>query len=213
MKIYAACPKKLEARQQTIIDKYRQYFTNELPENKQYWTMCATHTNGKTILDGCELDQMLKSGLIQIEQFHGVDIEGSIIQENKRIIPQANWYCGDFYRTMVDNKNKNRFNPGIVNCDHLKMPHSGGAEYVSRCLAFLADLTNLIFISNLILSPPRGKAECTTEEYLEMLYKYPQFQYSIQKGWQYESQIYVYNGTGVKSKTILGSMVFYKNLS
>jgi hypothetical protein len=209
MKIYSGCPKKLKARQETIIKMYRKYFSDSLPEEKQYWTMCATHTDGDgQLLMGSELDQMLRDGLITINQFHGVDIDLSIIDNNSKFLPQAHWYLGDFYNTMV--KNINDFNPGIVNCDHLKMPQSGGAAYVSKCLAWLSGQNGLMFISNLILTPPRHNASCSPDEYIAELYKYPQFKYAMNHGWEYENNLYVYDGTGLESRTVLGTMVFYK---
>lgn len=211
MKNYSGCPKKLAARFETIINIYRQHFSDSLPENKQYWTMCAMHTDDQGHLGiGSELDQMLKSGIVSADQFHGVNIEADIITANFAGIPEAHWHLGDFHRTMIAAKNAGEFNPGIVNCDHIKMPQSGGAEDVAKLLAFLSDQTDLILVSNLILKPPRNNAICTTEDYIDALCEYPQFKYAINHGWQHEDAIYVYGGTGSESRTVLGTMVFWR---
>lgn len=211
MKIYSACPKKLNARMETIIEPFRDLFGSPLPANKQYWTMCASHTDESgDILPGCELDQMLSESLITPDQFHGVDIDEDIITANAAGIPEAHWHHGDFHRTMIQAKNDGDFHPGIVNCDHLRMPQSGGAEYVARLLAFLSDQLDVLFVANLILSPPRNNASCEPQEYLDLLSSYHQFQYAMTRGWHHEDRIYVYGGTGQESRTVLGTMVFWK---
>ena len=211
MKTYDGCPKKIGARMETIIVPYRQHLAHALPVGKQYWTMCATHTDTEgNLLPGSELHQMIEVGIITPDQFHGVDIDADIIAANTVGIPGANWHLGDFHRTMIAAKNEGEFDPGVVNCDHLRMPGSGGAEYVSRCLAFLSDQSDLIFVSNLILNPPRNNSLCTPEEYLEELWEQPPFRYAMSTGWQHDDVLYVYGGTGTESRTVLGTMVFWK---
>jgi hypothetical protein len=211
VKLYSACPRKLDARRETIIEPYRRHFQHSLSPDRQYWTMCASHTDGEgNILPGCELDEMLSEGLITPGQFNGVDIDGEIIDANGRWIPEVNWHHGDFHRAMVAAKNAGEFHPGIVNCDHLKMPQAGGALYVAKCLAFLRDQSDLIFVSNLIIKPPRNNALCSPEEYIDELWKHAQFGLAMESGWRHDDLIYLYGGTGTESRTWLGSMVFWK---
>jgi hypothetical protein len=211
MKTYSGCPEKMRARRETIIGPYRQHFSHSLPESKQYWTMCATHTDDQgELLQGSELDQMLKSGIIILDQFYGVDIEADIIEANAAGIPGPHWHHGDLMDEMSSALRDGKFNPGIVNCDHLLMPHSGGAAYVSRCLQFLADQNDLLMVANLILEPPYNEAICTPGEYIDELWKHAQFQDAMRRGWQYDDAVYVYGGTGRRSSTVLGSIVFWK---
>lgn len=209
-KLYT-CPKKHKARQETIIQQYRKLFHHSLPLGSQYWTMCASCSDGSNMLEGCELSQLLAENLITESQFNGVDIDEEIIRQNSKAIPRANWYCGDFYRTMINADNRGTLNPGIVNCDHLKMPKEG-AEYLARILAFLSKFNNVMFVGNLILRPPRNIKqikEITGEDMMAKLNECPQFRYAMNSGWKFDNKIYTYNGTG-GNYTWLGSMIFYK---
>ena len=113
--------KKIVARKETIINQYKEIFNlPSLPKDKQYWTLCASNsTNSGEILPGGELHQMLHFGLIKSEQFFGVDIVNLIIEKNKIVIPNANWFNGDLYEIMVKENKYGRFSPGIINCDIL----------------------------------------------------------------------------------------------
>lgn len=48
------------------------------------------------------------------------------------------------------------------------------------------------------------------EKLLGELWKYAPFHHAMTQGWQYEDQIYVYGGTGQKSHTVMGTMVFWR---
>jgi hypothetical protein len=208
-KTYNGCPKKIKARKETIIQPYRELFSFSLPFNKQYWTMCATHySKNYNLLNGCELDQMLQSELITAEQFHGVDIKPKIIEGNRKTVPDAHWHCGDFYKTLIEAKNEEYFNPGIVFCDHLKMPESGGAEYAAKILALLADLENVMLTVNLIVRARHNFS--SRQEMYDTIQKTPQYSYACEKGWKIykESELYGYRGTGA-NHTDLATIVFY----
>ena len=50
-----SCPKKQEARSQTIIEQYQIHFGQKLPPNKQYWAICGQcATPDGQQLHGCE---------------------------------------------------------------------------------------------------------------------------------------------------------------
>jgi hypothetical protein len=169
--------------------------------------MCATHYDANyQMLKGSELNQMVESDLIDYDQFHGVDIVPEIIEGNKQAIPESHWHCGDFYKMLVAARNNGAFNPAIVNCDHLKMPYEG-AEYLAKVMAFLSDIDDVMFVGNLIL---RARMMFSSgEEMLATLLECQQFKYAYDQGWQFDNNIYIYNGTG-KNMTVLGSVVFYR---
>ena len=79
-KVYGECPKKRASRAFTIVDTYREFIgLDRLPERKQYWTLCAAHVENEKAVEGAELFQIARSGLIKMRQFHGVDINRSVI--------------------------------------------------------------------------------------------------------------------------------------
>ena len=208
MKLYASNKKKT-ARVETIINPYREIFGYSLPEDKQYWTMCATHYNeNNSLLEGSELHQLLESGLISEKQFHGVDIESDIIEKNRQAIPTAKWFCQNFHRKMVQARNNGEFNPGIVNCDHIVMPKRG-TIILAQLLSFLSHFDNVMLIGNLVLKARTHYS--SINEMLDLLCQQPNFQ----KAWNtrewniYNNEAYQYNGAG-KNTTVMGSIVFYK---
>jgi len=208
-KTYNGCPKKMQARHDTIIQPYRKLFSHSLPHNKQYWTMCATHYDENyNLLNGSELYQMLNTGLITQEQFHGVDFKPEIIEGNKKAVPDAHWHCGDFYKTLIKAKNNNDFNPGIVFCDHVKMPESGGADYAAKILALLADTEKVILTVNLVVRARHNFS--SRQKMYDTIQKTPQFSYAWERGWRIYQQekVYGYRGTGA-NYTDLASIVFY----
>ena len=112
MKNYA-CPKKIEARHQTVIGAYQAIFLAKLPKCKQYWTLCARQVDADGLLNGSELQQILEARLITERQFHGVDKDERIIELNRKHLPKAHWYCDNLYTVL---SNASPFDPAIVNC-------------------------------------------------------------------------------------------------
>lgn len=207
-----SCPKKQNARLETIISQYQTHFSSTLPASKQYWTFCGQcATSDGLPLHGCELWQLVESGLITEEQFHGVEINSEIHDLNIKAFPTINWYNDDFYRSMVKAKSKNNFNPAIINVDLPRTP-DGGAAYISKILSFLDDVCDeVLVVANLILRMRYYSAK-SGDYVIELLNKYPQFRYAFRNGnWSLLDQYYEYNGAGnTGSRTYMGSFVFVK---
>lgn len=203
------CSKKYEAREQTIIQPYRQHFTNTLPINKQYWSMCGdcSDVTGK-FRNGCEPDQLIKNGLITPNQFNGVEILKEFHDHNINTRKDINWYNNDFYQEMVESINKKNFNPGIVNSDLILMPKRG-IPYFSKIMNLLTSqhITNVMLVGNFILRN-RGIV-VQPNEIIEELEKVASFRVSMNiANWKFDNKIYVYNGSGM-NRTVLGSVIFY----
>ena len=201
--------KKYNARYETIISQYRELFSNYLPKSKQYWSICALNAGAdNSILPGSELHQALLQHLISPSQFYGVDIVPEIIGSNQSALPLSNWYCGDFYETMVEFSYINHFNPGIINCDYLKSPKYG-APYVAKILSFLTDskINDTLLVCNLIL---KGYLFNFSEtELVEYLIKQPNIKNALRHGWKIKNKIYTYWGN-FGERTKMGSIIFYK---
>jgi hypothetical protein len=181
-----------------------------IPADKQYWTLCGQcSTSDGEPLDGCELQQVTKTGLIQPDQWHGVEINEAIHQMNVAAYPNHNWYCDDFYHAMVVAQAENRFSPGIVNVD---FPHSpdGAAAYLARVMALLAATsTNVLVVANVILRMRYYKAK-TGDYFMELMNRCHQFRYALQEGnWKFFDTYYKYDGAGqTGSRTWMGTLLF-----
>jgi len=205
-------PKKIEARKQTLIETYRSKFGEIIIKPGQYWSMCGQcfGTDGG-LSEGCELDQVVKSGLIAPEQFHGVEINPEIFEGNKKIGNGAHWYCGDFLRTMQDSYANGNFNPSIVNADFITMPDRT-AGYIGDIMSFLSIVNQpVLFVANFVLESSRFPDKNRTMEYMiDKLESDHMFQNALNsRDWNWMEEFYSYNGTGSKSKTKMASLIFY----
>jgi len=206
-KLYKSCPKKLQARQLTIIEPYRQLFHQRLPTNKQYWSLCSQQVNDNgSLLPDSELDQLLKSNLISQNQFHGVDREQHVIDLNQKYLPNCHWYNNDLYRAMCI---KN-LNPGIINIDTIEMPATG-IILVAKIMDLLnhANIHEVLLTANFVLQTRHHKIQ--TDAINKAINSNMKFlQCFVAGNWQItSSKDYKYPGTG-NSKTIMGSIILHR---
>ena len=207
---YGACPKKLEARFQTIIKTYKEHYNiNHIPKDKQYWSICGRCSYQMNQLEPyCEPDQLVKEKLITPQQFFGVEICEEIFNFNNSN-KDFNWFLGDFYETIVEYANNNEFKPAIVNVDMLLMPKFG-VEYLSRIMHFLDSIkeTNIMLIGNFIMKSRHQVAK--KEDIMNGLQKEAMFQDAMSNGnWNIHNDFYLYNGTG-KTRTKMGTVILFK---
>jgi hypothetical protein len=200
------CPKKLEARYQTVIDLYRREIGVRFPDEKQYWTLCARciDDDGR-IISNCELDQMLKAGLISSpDQFHGVDWQQHLYEANLKSKIGGHWYTGQFINQMIRACNEREFNPGVVNMDSLRMSNRGSVEFcqIMRFLGEVPNLKNVLLVGNFIL---RQRKEIRTPFSI-----FEDIKRSIDPSkWDSDYRVYVYEGSGTSHWTVMGSVVFW----
>ena len=169
------CPEKQDARAVTIIDLYKEITgLKSIPEDKQYWTMAGAYVYRDGPLKG-EFGQLIENNLIKPEQFHAVDREQIIIDNNRKLLPNINWYCGDFYKIMDKAAIQKTFNPMIINYDGVMQPKHG-MNYLKKILTLIDNNVNdeLILVSNFILDNPythSKKYKYTIDDALEELRK------------------------------------------
>ena len=205
-----SCPKKKTARQETIINQYREHYGYSLPVDAQYWSMsgqCGT-PDGSPIT-GCELDQLVSSNLIIENQFHGVEIQQDIFEVNQKAYPNANWYNEDFLDSMI---NADNFNPGIINADLIQTPETGSL-YISKCMDFISQFNlDIMFIANFIIQMRHYDLK-DGDYVICSLNQQPLFQNAMNNGnWIFDNKFYKYNGTGSeKSKISMGTFIFRKH--
>ena len=202
------CPKKIEAREQTIILPYQEFYGRKsIPKNKQYWTMSGSYENKHGDPIEGEFHQLKKSGLITDNQFHAVDINEGTISKNEKHYPNLNWYCSDFLTAMEECSIDGNFSPEIVNCDNVRMMEKG-TRYLVNVLMFLRDNSDKVMvISNLMLNSSYRKTVINTGQDMidEILSIYDL------DVWNVFPYCYKYHGSGAKARTWMGSLVLIKN--
>lgn len=205
-----SCPKKLNARDSTIINAYKDYTGfNCIPEDKQYWTLCGQCANSDgTIGENSEYDQLVnKNKFVKPKQFFGIEKNKKIYKVNTAI-KEANWICGDFVNEL-DNYaglHIDKFNPAVINFDTIKFPYNSIDD-----LANILDLINILKLKNVMIvynTVLRAWFKSVdVQAIITALEQHPLGSYSWIKGnWKllYKSG-YVYNGTG-KSGTKMGTI-------
>ncbi len=204
------CPQKVEARDASIISKYREVFGRySIPTEKQYWTMCGPHSSiDKTLEINSELHQLLSTELLSSpSQFHGVDINPQTIEENRVAFPGANWYNEDLYQQMINSQNISNFNPAVVNCDFTRTVLTE-REYFSKILFMLLEFKEVLVIGNFCRI--HRAVNMSLEEVLNKLKKETLFKRAMQEkgGWEYD-QVLDYPGAGRGSK-VMTSFMFWR---
>lgn len=136
---------KIEARRATIIRPYTQHFkTNKIPADTEYWSMCGRcATPEGTLVNDCELDFLIKEGLIDPHQFHGVELSHQTHQDNSKL-PQ-----GNFYQGMLQFHISKAKNPAIVNFDHHRSINEVKAQLIAL-LSYLKPHNNFMLVINLL---------------------------------------------------------------
>lgn len=201
--------KKIESRKQAIVDQYHQFFGKQVPEGKQYWTMCGAYFDEQNNRLHGELGQLVNEGLITPDQFHGVDCEAIIIATNQQLYPDVDWHLGDFKDVMSQYAIKGKFNPAIINYDGVMQPEFG-AKYLKSIMKLIDNNVKdgLLLVANFILrNPYRGSVKFDGSDVIDELkgiYLFPDH-------WQLLPRFYAYNGTGDRSRTHMGTFVFIKS--
>ena len=105
---------KIQAREKNL-EIYRKLTgLDSLPSDKTYWTL--SHKQGNE--DGEEIVQLEKNGFLTKNQFHGVDREKDIIEQNKIYHPNANWHHGNWIK-VIKNQNEIFSTAGLIYFDSL----------------------------------------------------------------------------------------------
>lgn len=199
MKLYSNDTKKTKSRE-IIINTYRELFYHTMPKNKSFISLCSPQ-----IGENCETDQLFKSGLITQKQYFGIDYDSTTININKNKLPNCNWFCGHIQYIF-----KRPFNPGIVNLDTLYMPEKA-INLTTEILKILnrRQINEVMIAINIIL---KNRHQCCRhDEIQKTINSNERFcRYIHENNWQTNNNIYMYNGTGNKSKSILGTIILYK---
>jgi len=201
---------KMKARQETIIKPYKSIFKSTIPQDKQYWCLCATcaKDNGR-ILIGSELDCVIKERFCAIDNFHGVDTNKSIININKTIT-KAHWYNKSIVEALVEASKEPDFNPAVINFDSINGPKIA-ANTLADILYIIskADIRDVMIVCN-IIKRTRG-VDYPIEDFYDTLDNNKLYQKSIMlMPWKSLPQRYTYNGSN--KRTIMTSFILYNKI-
>ena len=159
-----------------------------IPEDKQYWTLCALQTKNAT----SEINQLSKLGLITKEQFNGVDRSEEIIKANRKVHPGASWYFGEW--DTVLRRNSKKFNPAIVHLDFTSMAMTQAVINTVLQTMSLCELDTFVFVNVMLNNPRDPRVRFKKGDFIEKLYRttYNEF---IDK-WKFFNQATLYCATG-----------------
>jgi hypothetical protein len=188
-----SCPKKIAARADTIIALG--------PVKGQYWSIAGLCDG-----PGCEVDQVLESGIITPEQFHGVEIQRDIYDANMAAYPELQWHHGDFLQVMQDYPD---FRPGLVNADLLDSVDTA-ADYVAQLLYFLLPHDTKLVVN--FVMECRGY-RTTPGHVIERLLEQQLFRYAVRQGWTHGNRCYLYPGTSGRPRTVMGTFIFQQGVN
>lgn len=195
--VYCQNDKKFKAREQ-IVSAYRQLTgTHSIPDNKNYWTLC----NKQPDTEGSEINQLVDCGLIKKNQFYGVDYDlqnEGIIEFNKQEHPEANWYKGDWLKTI--DENYELFNPAIVYFDCTRTV-STASSYVAKTLDLCPERTMVVI--NLMLTTGHSSKQYDPGEWVKNLKK----RLRLPNEWTLLDKYYQYKS----SKTEMATYIFIRN--
>ena len=202
--------KKIESRTDTILDAYRFLFGQSIPADRSMWSIGGQNVNADGLVrEHGEYNQLLQSGLFIPPQYFCVEKNEAWHKLNATIQDGSHWLCGDFYTRMVEYASRSDLKPSITNVDGVKMPRTGGADYLAKIMVLLSqlDIHNILVVANFTISCycHRGKYTDIPKEVIKHRLFHP-----IRHKWIIHPQIYIYKGSSQGNRTEMGSMLLYR---
>lgn len=215
-KTSASCIRKAKARRDTIINIYRELFSNKLPHQKQYWTLAGPcYDKDGYIGTNSEIRQLSESGLISAGQYHGIDNSEEIIKKNMKASPVSNFYYGDFVAQLQIAAESGNFNPGIIHADYTRLKETVVTD--TSNIVYLVEKTKIsevMIVMNFPWNNPYAgsfKGKITPQDAIKLLQENQRFNISWNNSWSIYPKCYTYAGTGKNSKTTMTTFVLFKN--
>lgn len=193
-KYYTLVPKR-QARVE-IVHVWK-HFTglDAIPEDKNYWTLC----NYQPDIDGAEIVELVRMGLLVPSQFNGVDRDAAIIEHNQNAHPQASWFHGDLLE--VVDEHYDRFKPALVHYDSTRTVTTESARtYLAALMNFCPPGT--VIAANLMLSTGHDSRRFDPTPFVEGLTRHQW----VPNEWSFLEEYYTYKG----SYTQMGTLFFHR---
>ena len=214
------CPKKVAWRD-AVINIYRKVMgKSSLPRDKQYWTMPnkiydSSFLMGGRLLRGCEFDQIIRSGLVQPEQCHGVERVQEIYDNNLKV-PLVHSYLGDFLDTMDEAAGGKAYNPGVVMYDSVEFPDTR-EDYFPRILYFLTvlDIRDVLLVWNFVIKS-RFIRDYETSDLADKVHGHDLVELSLLKAqesgcsWNWLPYALSYSGSGKGHQSTMATAFYYR---
>jgi hypothetical protein len=169
------------------------------------------------LLPSCELRHMTSKGLIKHRQFYGVERDINVHWANKRAItlyysnrpkPEPRMYRGELIQ-VLPLLLLSGVNPAIINIDTMVTPKNSMSALVSA----LHDVSKLpgpmLIVWNTCIRTPRV-GENYREDLEYVLHEYPNLKAALRVSGFKQHAYFEYPGTGRYSRTLMGSVVFWK---
>ena len=208
---FSGCPIKSESRRRLILDPCNYIYGSRIPEQLQYWCLCARCIDSSCqIIKGCELDQMTECGLINSNQFHGVDFDSNTIGHNS-LYKNSSWYFDHLEDAISKSIDEDNFNPAVVHVDTTWM-----TEKASDLLPSVLDIIsysgcNIPIVSFGVVLEAYNRVE-TSNDLLNRLCDNALFRkvwnQKKWKLWRTGEEIVSWPGTGKISRTIMMGITF-----
>lgn len=210
--MWGDCPKKYASRQR-VIDTYRAMTGKKsLPRSRQYWSMCGIMNNNGELHPKSELSQILDSKLISERQFYGVEKDDVIYEANSVVINDGHMHIGDIIDVMSLALKEGWFNPGFVNLDTMHQPKEA-VNLLAKAMNLLNYIAGDIVVMLNVVMEIRGKGFKTihTWEDVDKAFKSNQlYKHMFDHGWSRGKSLFVYDGTGSRSSTKMGTIPFIR---
>ena len=211
---YGTCPKKLEARSQTVIQAFRN-LTGRESILHQYWGLAGQMFDSTGSLQPmCELNHVLQAGLLSDAQhFHTVECNETLHTRNKEAVARTNLrphlYHGFIHEVLEEALIAGTLRPSLVNLDTLHEP-----RLAARLLGQVLHLLNYapgpkVVVVNTIIETPRRGRKSSLDYLASALQADPFCQRQLSRGWLDSTLGYVYKGTG-NTNTTMGTAIFYQ---
>lgn len=205
------CSSKREARELTIIQAFRNATgLQQIPRERQYWTLCGPLVLEGSLIAGCEYDQVLSSGVLHSpSQFHGVERKRDVHQANQALLPGPNLYLGEIHAVLEEALSRGALAPAIVNLDTFYEPRKAVA-----LLGSVLDILNhvegpTLVVLNTILRRKEWSRYYTFEDVVSEVNRDPFCKSQLSYGWVESGLGYEYQGKG-KARVTMGTVVYYQ---
>ena len=219
-KLYGACKRKLQAREETVIQAYRTLTGREsLPDDQEYWTLCGPLVDRYgAFSETSDLGHVLSSGIVRrASKAHGVERSLTTHENNFKAVEEhfprgyrPHLHHGDLIEVMKEASASGYLNPGLVNLDTIHEP-----ERASRLLGEVLNILNylpgrkLVVLNTIVEQKVRGR-RFTRQQLEEKILENPFCLKCVDEySWHTFQADYAYGGTGGRSRTTMLTTWYY----
>jgi hypothetical protein len=209
--LLAADTIKVKSREFSIINRWKALSgRGSIPTDSTYITLCGSMFDGSgQLIQSCELNHMVESGIINPQQFHGIDRDPTVCSSNRSALEatyrtgyRPTIHQGDFIDQLERLINQGVSRVSILNLDLQEGPENG-IYHLTRALSLLNTLesTQTLVNWNIITNNPYHHNIDDRQRVFQILNSDQRFQWAITSGgWVPDNALeYKRPHTGMKS--------------